>query len=1505
MNRYIDKKSKKWWSKKSKFNTGPIDPEDQIENEVVKMEDFKNSEPTHKESLEYGKVKTINAIGEKNKDTVFHNNIEKSAQKNTNINMNRSIFSESKPILETKKEENNSEIAKWDKLKLLKLQEKLIDSSYTSDSFITFLDNNYNIMDFTTIFNNVSNFPEIIKSLITSSTPIVIKSTDNDNSNNCIKKLFGLMRTSKADFGSSNLKIGWPYVTGYIPLRNKIKTEESTTKISTENINNPYSNSVNGNPKNSGERKSKEGQFFYAPLILWPTIIQTKDHKNFTINLSRQLGQLTVEVNSHLLLSLTYSNNFFENPKNMEIKTDSFVHVLYSNDLNVFVNNIVEKYSFYGYKFSADEKTKLFKILQSFHIQKFVSIPRIDEIGYAIERVFGTLNENELRVLPFGTIGTYPIANVSLFIDYVKMIKSDGVGFVNKIDNTFYSQLQLAEEYHKYFSEAQLKEIVKLDFSQKKACNVALNDNLVISGAAGNGKSQTISSIIANAINNLKSVLFSTEKKEAANVIFNRLGRLRNYSLKLFESDNFAKDFTSQLKNGLERISLVYGIQDNIKSTNTSIVSEKLDVMYKRVNDFKSIMMTEDGQNYPEYIFKKNKYRQELKDVIHLVGPILKNSESSSDFWLLINKINDDYNEFNQLAKMKEALQIQDDLFTQAFNLIKYFDGNNLFYDNYLVQYAKNKTINEQIEELPEEELAEFFENKDAVNLELYSSDSKSLYWSLYNLFQRLDDYSIDIMKMHDVNWYTKTSSLVKQKSTELIIEFREKYSPDEFDYEFYKDYYEMEKFAADYGDNFQIDNENYYNTIDNLITNKLGEDIRTTEFLFALKITKILKENKEFAESFNKLYALVKNSDVLNSVDDVLINYSNIISLIFPLILGSPNMISKYVVCQSNVFDVCIIDEASMIPLENAFPLLYRSSRWIVSGDLKQLPPVTYQKNIEAYNKYRLMQLTNSTKNIQSEHLMKYKAFETPISLLEYIGTKIQTVVLEYHYRSVKKELFEFSNVVFYKNMIHVADDQNKTDENIVTGINLKTTNGICTNGINEKEAQEVVKIVEQIVEQPNHGTIGIITTTNEQRDYIEDLLLAHPSKLVTNEFSRISEDGEDNSMFVLTCEKVQGSERDNIIISFVASKDKDNAANFLSVNKTLGVLGTEVGPNFLNVLITRSRLALFIVNSFGNEEIIVDNNPSLAILKDYLDYAKLLTSNGHNLNDPRVQAIFKPYIKNNAVLDFSNDMKGRAVSRIAPDLKDDLLQIFAFEPRLEIVDGWYEGSVKIDLVIRDRKTKRNIMGILCDEFIYDVMINGKQRDYYNRKFLESRNWKFYSLSSLQWAKIYKRKSIIDQIINILTMNLTNWTQALRITKLAKYAYDENGNVVIVDDLIKKANNHLDVIEIDEPLYYEGDEELTNSKSKTSLSDSNLNKINPNKNRKSNIKNIRKKINKGKDLKSSKKNSKTNGKVSSKKSTKSAKSKKSIGSIKNQVLSSIRNRIGKSNTKFNKRKGK
>ncbi|MBD5423493.1 MAG: hypothetical protein HDR43_03275 [Mycoplasma sp.] len=1433
MNRYIKRKGLDP-NRKSRFNTKPINISDDIvENESIK-------ELTYKENADF----------DKNNNVLFNY-----AQENNNTKESNSNFYENSKFYEYQNNDSSNNVVvennnenndlNWDKLKLNKLKEKVIESSYINNGFFTNLENNYDVLDIYEIFNNFNNAKnktdlEPIKTLINSSTPISINIEKNKELGSKIKRLFSLVRSTRANYGSSTVKIGWPYATGSII--NKGESKE------------PLSQSQEINLTDLNTNNNLNNYHFYAPLLLWPLVIQTRDRKNFSLNLSRKNGTLIVEVNSHLLLTLIHSNNFLENNDNLSIKVDSFVKINYNDDLEIFANNIIEKYSSFGYTFSTDAINELKRILTSYEIREFIEIPKLSdkETGQRLEQTFGPINTSNIKVLPFATVGSYPIANVSLYIDYVKMLKSDGVGFINLIDNTFYNQLELAEEYHKYFSETSLKEIVKLDFSQKKACNVALNDNLVISGAAGNGKSQTISSIIANAVNNLKSVLFSTEKKEAANVIFNRLGRLRNYSLKLFESDNFAKEFTSQLKNGLERISLVYGIRDSIASTNTNVVSEKLDAIYKKVNDFKKIMMTEDGQNYPEYIFKKNIQKEDLKNVIHLVGPIIKNSDSSSDFWFKINKIGDDYHEYHQINKIKETLNFADDLFIQAFNVIKYYDGTDLFYDNYLIQYAMTKNIDEAIENLSEEKVSEFLSNREQVNLENYANDDKALYWSLYKLFQSLDDYSIDIIKSHDLNWYNKTSSLVKQKSTEQVVEFIKSYSPDEFDYEFYHSYYLMEKFAADHGDSFQVDNENYYEIIDNLITNKLGEDIRTTEFLFALKVVSVLKEDKKLASDFNNLYAIVKNTEVLNSVDDILINYSNIISLIFPLILGSPNMISKYVICKNSLFDICIIDEASMIPLENAFPLLYRSNRWIISGDIKQLPPATYQQNIEKYNKYQLMQssiVENNNGNNNSNGLMKYKVFETPISLLEYIGTKIQTIVLEYHYRSVKKELFEFSNVVFYRNMIHVADDQNEQPPCITTGINLIKTNGICKNRINKVEAERVVKIVEQIVEQPNHGTIGIITTTNEQRDYIENLLLEHPSKLVTNEFLRISDDGEDNSMFVLTCEKVQGSERDNIIISFVASKDDTNASNFLSVNNTLGLLGEDVGPNYLNVLITRSRLALHLVTSFEIDEIIADNNQSLLILKDYLEYAKLLTHNGHNLNDPKIQAIFKPYIKNNAMVDFSNDMKGRAISRIAPDLKEDLEQLFAFEPRIEIVDGWYEGNVKIDLVIRDRRTKRNIIGIFCDEFIYDVMINGKQRDFYNRKFLETRNWKFFALSSLQWSKVYKRKSIIDGIINMLTLNLANWVEPLRITKINKYSIDENGNTIISNTLIRNSRNRLEVIEIDEPLYYDSDKEFLNPNNSTEhkkddkQAKSKKSKSNTKKKSKSKAKNVREKI--------------------------------------------------------------
>ena len=69
---------------------------------------------------------------------------------------------------------------------------------------------------------------------------------------------------------------------------------------------------------------------------------------------------------------------------------------------------------------------------------------------------------------------------------------------------------------------------------------------------------------------------------------------------------------------------------------------------------------------------------------------------------------------------------------------------------------------------------------------------------------------------------------------------------------------------------------------------------------------------------------------------------------------------------------------------------------------------------------------------------------------------------------------------------------------------------------------------------------------------------------------------------------------------------------------------------------------------------------------------------------------------------------------------------------------------------------------------------------------------------------------------------NLESINIALEYAKLCSEQIERNKK------RIERQEKKLENLKRDNTLYYEGDEELTNSKSKTSLSDSNLNKINP-----------------------------------------------------------------------------
>ncbi|UUD37242.1 putative DNA helicase [Mycoplasmopsis californica] len=97
--------------------------------------------------------------------------------------------------------------------------------------------------------------------------------------------------------------------------------------------------------------------------------------------------------------------------------------------------------------------------------------------------------------------------------------------------------------------------ITPTNFSQDKAIVSALNQNTIIWGPPGTGKSQTIVNILANVLAYEKTALVVSQKRAALEVIQKRLGSLSKFGLFLLNSNSINKeDFYEPLKKYIDLI---------------------------------------------------------------------------------------------------------------------------------------------------------------------------------------------------------------------------------------------------------------------------------------------------------------------------------------------------------------------------------------------------------------------------------------------------------------------------------------------------------------------------------------------------------------------------------------------------------------------------------------------------------------------------------------------------------------------------------------------------------------------------------------------------------------------------------------------------------------------------------------------------------------------------------------------------------------------------------------
>ena len=274
-------------------------------------------------------------------------------------------------------------------------------------------------------------------------------------------------------------------------------------------------------------------------------------------------------------------------------------------------------------------------------------------------------------------------------------------------------------------------------------------------------------------------------------------------------------------------------------------------------------------------------------------------------------------------------------------------------------------------------------------------------------------------------------------------------------------------------------------------------------------------------------------------------------------------------------------------------------------------------------------------------------------------------------------------------------------------------------TDKANKKEAETVVGLIKDILrDRKDEETIGVITFNISQRNLIEDLLDEAGRKdpkfadAIEKEMAR-QENGEDVGLFLKNIESVQGDERDIIIFSVGYAKGDSGR-----IAQRFGWLNNQGGENRLNVAISRARRKIHIVTSFLPEELDVSGakNDGPRYLKRYLEYAFAVSAK----DEERERTILDSFV--------SRREREQDAESVFNDQICEALRTRGFDAEKNVGIGGYS----IDVAVKENG--RYILGIECDNSLYDGAKSTRERDYHRQKYLESRGWRIRRVWSNHW---------------------------------------------------------------------------------------------------------------------------------------------------------------------------
>lgn len=445
-------------------------------------------------------------------------------------------------------------------------------------------------------------------------------------------------------------------------------------------------------------------------------------------------------------------------------------------------------------------------------------------------------------------------------------------------------------------------------------------------------------------------------------------------------------------------------------------------------------------------------------------------------------------------------------------------------------------------------------------------------------------------------------------------------------------------------------------------------------------------------------------------SVAQLIKTYGEIITQLAPCFLMSPEAVSRLLPAESQFFDMVVFDEASQIRVASAIPAMGRAKAAIVVGDSKQMPPS------QSVGKRQVQTDDGDDLDDQSNS----KDLESILS--ECRESHVPSLMLKCHFRSQHEGLIAFSNRNFYEGSLVTFPAPNTDLTTPVAWFEVPTGEFLRSGagkGTNPEEAKAIVAEIIRRLEDPQHAskTIGVVTFNEIQAGYIQELLdneaASHPALLMA-----LQNPKKKDRLFVVPLERVQGDERDTIILSVSYSYQGGKRD---SVSPTWGPLTHKGGERRLNVAITRAKTDLLVFCSFNPNHVTTENSRhngvryTVEFLKECRDAA----------------------MTNGAAL------KARDVSTV--DLHRKKLFDLLRNNGIQVRENVGLSKFRIDLSVTDSKHGEQFLAILLDGDSWSKRSTPFDRDVLPNNTLKLIGWR-------RVGRIWL-KSVVDEPSRILTL--------------------------------------------------------------------------------------------------------------------------------------------------------